>query len=150
MLSLTMRCSRWQEFAAGLGKMAYGTANEKLDMLFKLHALPNTPRVVKTKHGAAERQLVMPVDDLLKVATEHLDQYSDAAVFTADLLKRLDVNGDGYVTRDEFFHVIEENPIMLSLMTNCLLPGSDGMRGPFEEFTSRQSKFGMHLVSKVL
>ena len=53
------------------------------------------------------------------------------------------------VSRDEFLHMVEKSPVLLNIMTNCLLPGTDGMRGPFEDWSARHTKFGMALVVKV-
>ena len=90
----------FNEFCLGLTRLLKGTADEKLKLLFQLY----------DKNGDG----TIGLTELIDVVSESDETLKSEAQFATQIMKSLDVDGDGSITQAEFVTVLEEEPALMA------------------------------------
>ncbi|KAF0301965.1 Kv channel-interacting protein 4 [Amphibalanus amphitrite] len=106
---LTVICP--QEFLKWLSRLCRGTAEEKLRWMFRLYDINNDGRITR---GEMTSVFISIYALLGGVSLSLLQEDSAVAGRVDQVFQRMDLNGDGVVTVDEFLEFCSSDPTMMS------------------------------------
>ncbi|XP_043209242.1 Kv channel-interacting protein 1-like isoform X1 [Amphibalanus amphitrite] len=110
-INSTDRVINFEEFLKWLSRLCRGTAEEKLRWMFRLYDINNDGRITR---GEMTSVFISIYALLGGVSLSLLQEDSAVAGRVDQVFQRMDLNGDGVVTVDEFLEFCSSDPTMMS------------------------------------
>jgi len=98
----------FREFTIGMSKLTKGTVIDKIGLLFACYD--------QDGNGSLTHQ------EILQFVSKSTDEMVENVDFAAQVVKQLDVDGDGQVTQQEFTQALLKEPFLLHCMARSIIP----------------------------